>query len=57
MSSMILVNFELGIPVISLIPRKKEIEWIHDSIRNVIPICFSFDQFLGSDSVKPNWKP
>ncbi len=47
MTSMILVEaFELGIPVISLLPRIEEIEWMHVSIRNKIPIHCNYNEFL-----------
>lgn len=47
MTSMVLVEaVELDVPVISLLPRSKEVEWMHTSIREKVPICFNFEEFL-----------
>lgn len=47
MTSMILVEaVELGTVVISLLPRSKEVDWIHTSIRHKIPICTDYTEFL-----------
>ena len=47
MASMILLEaFEVGTSVISLLPREKEVEWLPFSLRNKIPICTDYNEFL-----------
>lgn len=47
MTSMILAEaFELGTSVISLLPRSREIDWMHVDIREKIAICVTRDDLL-----------